>query len=96
MKPEETTFLNDISLTDKEKEKHFDTLSNWMKVHAVISGLKNNQASLTKLKKLLLVEMTTRKRATMVERLKARFNSMRTGLEESEILKVLKVDSIRH
>ena len=71
-----------VDFTDKDVQMFQPHLSNWLKTHAYIRVLPDNEKSLLILRKLISIELKTGKRVQMITRLRSRYTAMRQRLED--------------
>ena len=71
-------------ISNKQRELFLDLLSNWNKTAIVLGDL-----SEVELLNAIYVEATTQRRMFFIERLKGRYNKLRSKRENEEILKLI-------
>lgn len=74
-----------VKFTGRDVDDLQPHLSNWLKTHAYIRGLKDNEDSLLILRKLISIELKTNKRVQMITRLRSRYTAMRQRLEDQTL-----------
>lgn len=76
-----------VQVTEKDIQRFENILSNWLKTHAYIKTLPDNEKSLHILRILISVELKTNKRIQIITRLRSRFVAMRKALEDQAMFK---------
>lgn len=86
MKTQQLSFLNGVTLTPADIARLERPMSNWLNAHNHIRALEPNERGLHELKLMLLYELTQRQRLHMLQRLRARFNSLRMQYEDKQLV----------
>jgi hypothetical protein len=79
-------FLKDVVLSPRDLQRLSGPMSNWMTAHAYIRDMEPNERNLQELRLMILHELTNRQRLHMLQRLRARFNSLRTQHEDMQLV----------
>jgi len=81
-------FLQGTELRQGDMLRLQDHMANWMTAHAYIRTLEPNERGLKELRLMLLHEIQSGRRLHMLQRLRARFNSLRIKHEDKQIFTI--------
>lgn len=79
-------FLSGQMAVDAEKVDLYDLSSNWVKLHEAIHEGRFDE---DQIRKLIIIELETRRRPDMLVRMKSYFDKLRTARENMELFGAL-------
>jgi hypothetical protein len=87
MKRKHPRFLEGTEVSNKEKERYAELMSNWLKIHGFIKEMDAEEQSLDVLKKMMLVEYRRKEgpRMDIIVRLHGRYQVLRHEVERVEL-----------
>lgn len=74
-----------VKYTKQDQARLAPFLSGWLKTHAYIRQLDRNEASLTELRKMISIEIHTKRRIQILSRLREHFSALRRELEDKQL-----------
>lgn len=79
-------FLDGSLARPKERDELFALSSNWVKLH---EAMKRGEVDESQTRKMIIIELETRKRPDMLIRMKSHFDRLRMARENTEMFRVL-------
>lgn len=76
------TFLSGQRAVDTEETELYEASSNWVKLH---ESMRKGAITEDQIRKIIIIELETRKRPDMLVRMKSYFDKCRTARENAEM-----------